>query len=316
MEHQLKEFYAGKKVLVTGGAGFIGSHIVEELVALDAKVTVLDNFTTGSINNLRKVLPFISVQYADITAPYSLRQGVADKEIIFHLAAFVSVASSVKYPSHCALVNEIGTANLLHAAVKSGVKSVVFSSSAAVYGNKTTLCQEDDIPNPQSPYATSKLAGEVLCKEASINHKIATTCLRYFNVYGDRQSPSGEYAAVVAKFTQRLKAHEPVLIFGDGEQTRDFIHVSKVAQANLLAGMQLNNAGEVINVASGVSITLLQLLEQLEAELGIQKTNLLFEPSRDGDIKYSSASNEKLRHLLNASASISYIQGKASEELA
>lgn len=299
MNGQLKEFYAGKKVLVTGGAGFIGSHLVEKLVALEAKVTVLDNFTTGFMNNLRNVLPYISLQYADITSPYSTLQGSVDKEIVFHLAAFISVPNSIKYPDHCKLINEIGLANTLNASIKNGVKRFVFSSSAAVYGNKETTCHEDDTPNPQSPYATSKLNGETLCRETSLQTGMATTALRYFNVYGERQNPNGDYAAVVAKFTDCLKTSTPITIYGDGQQTRDFIPVSKVVDANLMAGTQLHHAGEIINVASGTSITLLDLITQLENELDIKRAALLYRQTRDGDIKNSAASNQKLLQLLS-----------------
>ena len=301
MEHQLKAFYANKKVLVTGGAGFIGSHIVDRLVELNAKVTVLDNFSTGSMNNLRNVLPFINLQYADVTSPYSTMQGTANKDVVFHLAAFISVPDSIRHPAHCQLVNEIGTANTLNACIKNNVKSLVFSSSAAVYGNKSTPCSEDDIPNPQSPYATSKLAGEVLCRNAAAQYGIATTALRYFNVYGERQNPNGNYAAVVAKFTDCLRQRQPITIFGDGSQTRDFIHVSKVATANLVAGMALHHVGEIINVATGSSVNLLELITQLEHELSLTRTEVLFQETRDGDIKHSSAHCSKLINLLTQS---------------
>lgn len=302
MERQLREFYAGKKVLVSGGAGFIGSHLVEALIALDAKVTVLDNFSTGSMSNLRNVLPYINLQYADITSPYSTLQGTRNKDIVFHLAAFISVPNSVKYPAHCQLINEVGTANTLNACIKNGVKSFVLSSSAAVYGNKSGICHEDDTPNPQSPYATSKLVGESLCRDAALQYGISTTSLRYFNVYGERQNPNGDYAAVVAKFTDCLRQHQPITIFGDGQQTRDFIHVSKVVTANLVAGMQLHNAGEVINVATGTSINLLQLITQLEQELDLKNNGIEFKESRSGDIKHSSASNHKFTQLLAGTA--------------
>lgn len=298
MENVLQNFYSNKKILVTGGAGFIGSHLVEELVKLGAKVTILDNFVTGFMSNLRNVLPYINIQYADITSPYSTIQGTAGKDVVFHLAAFISVPNSIKYPDHCSLVNEIGTENTLNASIRNGVKSFVFSSSAAIYGNKDTICQENDFPNPQSPYATSKLIGENLCKAVTQNQSIATTSLRYFNVYGDRQNPSGDYAAVVAKFTQSLKTKSPITIFGTGEQTRDFTPVSLVVHANLVAGMQYHHVGEIINVASGKSINLHQLIAQLEKEYGIPHTEIIYKPTRDGDIHNSIADNSKLLNLL------------------
>lgn len=300
MEQQLRNFYLGKKVLVTGGAGFIGSHLSEALISLGAKVTVLDNLSTGSIENLRTILPFVNLQYADITSPYSTMQAAAQKDIVFHLAAFISVPDSVKNPAHCKLVNEVGTANIINAAVKSGVKNLVFSSSAAIYGNRSDCCNEDDLPNPQSPYAASKLAGEILCREAATKNTIATTCLRYFNVYGERQNPNGAYAAVVAKFTTNLKEGHPITIFGDGLQTRDFIHVSQVVLANLAAAMQRHHKGEIINVATGKSITLQELIGQLEQELKIKHTQIIYEQARAGDIHESSANNRKYATLVES----------------
>ena len=176
MDRILKEFYADKKVLVTGGAGFIGSHLVEKLVNLGAKVTVLDNFSTGFMHNLRSVLPHISLQYADITSAYSAHQATIGREIVFHLAAFISVPNSIKYPKHCALINETGTANLINASIKNKVHHFVFSSSAAVYGNKTTICTEEDTPNPQSPYASSKVRR--CCHRRACAHSVSTNSSR------------------------------------------------------------------------------------------------------------------------------------------
>ena len=169
------------------------------------------------------------------------------------------------------------------------VSTFIFSSSAAVYGNKTSRCNERDIPKPQSPYATSKLEGERLCKEYALAYKMNTASLRYFNVYGNRQNPHGAYAGVVAKFTYNLLHEQPIVIYGDGTQRRDFIHVSEVTNANLLIGTKKALHGEVCNIATGRSITLLELLNQLEEETNKKHVGLQFEPARPGDIVSSSA---------------------------
>jgi len=292
LHESLENFYKGKKVLVTGGAGFIGSHIVEKLVELGAKVTILDNFSTGKINNLYKVIADITVFYSDICASSSTLRATAGQEIVFHLAALASVPQSIQNPKQCHKVNVEGTQNLLDCCHKNNIKTFIFSSSSAVYGNKNGLCQEDSPTAPQSPYAESKLQGENLCKkyaELGMN----TASLRYFNVYGERQNPNGYYAAVVAKFKHNLLNNLPITIFGDGHQTRDFIDVNLVANANLEMGTLTGLKGEAINIASGKSINLLELVIQLENELNVKSTEIKFEPARQGDVMFSQASCEK-----------------------
>ncbi len=293
MEEILQQFYNKKQVLVTGGAGFIGSHLVEKLVALGARVTVLDNFSSGNLTNLKTVVSAINLLYADIRSPYSCLKATTQQDIVFHLAAFISVPESIIYPDGCKLINTQGTYHVLDAAAKNGVKHLVLSSSSAVYGNAGGTCSEDDLPTPLSPYAESKLEAENLCKQFSENTSLATTCLRYFNVYGDRQNPHGSYAAVVAKFTQLLQSGQPITIFGDGEQTRDFIHVSKVVEANLLAGMEQQQGSAVFNIGSGHSISLLTLLAQLENSLSVKNNGISFLPARQGDILHSQAQCQK-----------------------
>lgn len=296
MEH-IKQFYQNKQVLVTGGAGFIGSHLVEKLVAMGARVTVLDNMASGSLTNLKSVIGAITLLYGDVRAPYVCQKAAKNKEFIFHLAAFISVPESVKYHEYCYAVNTQGTYNLLDAAVKNGVKRFIFSSSSAIYGPRQEACSENDIPDPQSPYADSKLQSEKLCLQFAEIFGLNTTILRYFNVYGDRQNPDGQYAAVVAKFTKMLLDGTPLTIFGDGSQTRDFISVDSVIQANLLVASKNDFQGEIFNIGSGTSINMFQLIEQLEKTLKIKRTDVQFFPARVGDLVHSQANCDKFLYL-------------------
>lgn len=289
----LQKFYNNKKVLVTGGAGFIGSHLVEKLVELGARVTVLENPYSCSINNLKSVIHAINILYADVRSDYSCLKATTNQDIVFHIAALVSVAESMKNPDLCYAINTQGTKNILEGCRQNSVGMVVFSSSSAVYGNKTDPCVENDHLNPQSPYAISKMQGEALCKEYSDRYGMNTAILRYFNVYGQRQNPNGPYAAVVARFTQLLKEGMPLPVFGDGLQTRDFIHVSKVVEANLIMGMQTTMKGDIFNIGTGSSITLLELIEQLKKELNINAAEIHYLPAREGDIKHSHANCSK-----------------------
>jgi UDP-glucose 4-epimerase len=295
--NQIRTFYQGKRVLVTGGAGFIGSHLIEKLVEYGAYVTVLDNFSTGKLSNLKKVLSNIIIFYADICAPESVMKATNHHDIIFHQAAFASVPESFNNPSLCYKVNVEGTKMLLEGCIKNNVKTFILASSSAVYGNRNTACKEDDLPNPESPYAQSKRDAELLCQRFAQQHNITTACLRYFNVFGPRQDPNGSYAAVVAKFSHNLQNKEPLTIFGDGKQTRDFISVHDVVQANLAIGMLKHLRGEVFNVGSGKSMNLLELVELLEQQLNTKRAGISFLPARKGDIVHSTAYCEKYEKI-------------------
>lgn len=297
MEAVLQRFYHKKQVLVTGGAGFIGSHLVEKLVSLGARVTVMDNFSSGNLGNLKSVVSAINLLYADVRSPYSCLKATTQQEIVFHLAAFVSVPESIMFPALCKQVNVEGTQHLLNAAAKNGVKTFVLSSSSAVYGNRAGICSEDDTPLPLSPYAASKQAAEEACVKAAQASNLNTASLRYFNVYGPRQNPHGSYAAVVAKFTHLLKVGQPLTVFGDGKQTRDFIPVSKAVEANLLTAMSNNLQGAIFNIGSGTSITLLDLICQLEGELNLKNAGISFLPAREGDVLHSQAACQKFNHF-------------------
>lgn len=295
---QLAEYYRGKEVLVTGGAGFIGSHLVDLLVSNGAVVTVLDNLSSGRLSNLAQVQDHIHFVHGDITDAATCYDVTADKSVIFHLAAFISVPRSVIDPQHCMQVNVEGTHNLLEAAVAHNVSNFVFSSSSSVYGMQAGTCSEKTPLAPQSPYAHSKRDGELLCEQYAQSSGISAACLRYFNVYGNRQNPQGDYAAVVAKFHYNLAHNLPLTVFGDGKQTRDFIHVSQVALANALMGMHRGLTGEPVNVATGKSITLLELIAQLEIETGLMNNGITFAPARAGDIIHSAADCDKLLRLI------------------
>jgi len=296
---QMKAFYKDLPVLVTGGAGFIGSQVTKTLVQLGANVTVMDNLSTGNIKNLDNVISNITFIEKSITNFDACLEATKDKAIIFHLAAFISVPESLKNPALCHKTNIDGTFNLLEASRINNVKKFIFSSSAAVYGPATAICKEDMPCNPQSPYGTSKLVGELFCKQYADNFALGTIVLRYFNVFGDRQNPNGAYAAVVAKFMYQMKHNLPITIFGDGLQTRDFIPVEKVAEANLTVAMldQLLMNGQIFNIATGKSINLFELIDTLKAKFPDYTGKILFGPSRPGDIKNSSADCEKYNSL-------------------
>jgi len=297
---ELHHFYKGKRVLVTGGCGFIGSHIAEKLVSLDAQVIILDNLASGyetNIEHIKEHVTFLQGTVADIQTCLNATKGV---DAIFHLAAFVSVPKSTEDPFTCNQSNVIGTFNILEAARINGVTRLVFSSSSAVYGPIDHTCSEDDPCNPISPYGTSKLIGEFYCKQYTDCFGINTVCLRYFNVYGPRQDPNAAYAAVVAKFTNQMKDNKPITIFGDGLQTRDFVHVTQVAEANLFAAMNAPHiAGQVFNIATGTSINLLQLIQVLKKDFPTYSAETIIAPARAGDVKHTSADCSKYQQLVS-----------------
>jgi len=288
--------YSLSRVLVTGGAGFIGSHLVEKLIELGAYVTVLDNLSTGRLQNLEKVLNRINFIEGDIQDLATCMQATKDIDFIFHLAAFVSVPDSVNNPEACYQDNIVGTLNILQSAQSHGVKRIVFSSSSAVYGTFEGKCSENTPCNPTSPYGHSKFIGELLCKRFTQTSNLSTVILRYFNVFGERQNPNGPYAAVVAQFKECMKNNQPIPIFGDGLQTRDFVSVWSVVNANVATGsLPIGNSSfEIFNVGSGKSITLLELVEQLKKEFPSFNAGITFLPGRKGDIKTSYADCSKL----------------------
>ncbi len=258
-------FYKDKKVLVTGGAGFIGSHLCDALVALGATVRILDNLSTGNLDNIQHIKHDIEFIQGSICNMHDCLKATQDIDIVFHLAAEISVAGSHNEPYPALNTNIHGTYALLEACRSQGVKMVVFASSAAVYGNHEGVCSESLVPAPVSTYGYAKLIGEQLCQLYSKNYNLKTVSLRFFNVYGTRQNPKGGDGGVLAVFNEKLKDNKPITIFGDGHQTRDFVPVQKVVQAVLAAGMfnaVLAN-GQPFNVGTGTSVTLLSKLDEL-----------------------------------------------------
>lgn len=282
--------------LVTGGAGFIGSHIAKELVRQGQQVTVLDNLSGGKLENLELVKDRITFIEGDICDFSALLKACIGVDYVLHLAALISVAESMAKPQETAKVNVQGTVNVLEAAKQCGVKRVVFSSSAAVYGTRPELPYKEDTPiDCQSPYAWSKQVGAELCQLYTKAYGLEAIALRYFNVFGTGQNPNSAYAAVIAKFMQLAAENKPLGIDWDGLQSRDFVSVKDVVQANLLAATK-GVPGEIYNVASGRTYTLLELADIIEKVSG-RKLERVSRPKRPGDVHESSADISKIEAL-------------------
>lgn len=282
--------------LVTGGAGFIGSHIVKELVRRGQQVTVLDNLSGGKLENLKDVHQKINFVKGDICNFNDVKKACNGVDYVLHLAALISVAESMAKPQQTAEINVQGTVNVLEAARQFQVKRVVFSSSAAVYGTRPELPYKEDTPiDCQSPYAWSKQAGAELCQLYTKAYGLQAVALRYFNVFGTGQNPNSAYAAVIAKFMQLAAENKPLGIDWDGLQSRDFVSVKDVVQANLLAAIK-GVPGEIYNVASGRTYTLLELADTIEKVSG-RKLARVSRPKRPGDVHESSADISKITAL-------------------
>jgi len=295
----MNNFYKNLNILVTGGCGFIGSHLATRLVELGAHVTIIDDLSNGFIANIEPIYDKVTFINKSITDKQACLQATKGVDIIFHLAAFIYVPQSVEQPDTCHSINVDGLVHILEAARINGVKRLVFSSSAAVYGNYEGTCTENTPTNPESPYAYSKLIGELYCQQYAKSFGINTVIARYFNIYGERQSPNGAYAAVVAKFKHQMKHNLPITIFGDGLQTRDFVPVSQVVHANLTLGMLAHElAGQVFNIGTGKSITLLELIGELKKDFPTYKDTINFMPARPGDLKYSVADCTKFHSTI------------------
>lgn len=299
----LFDLYKNIPVLVIGGCGFIGSHLVEFLVSLGAQVTVIDNLSTGKRENLNAVYEAISFVEGDITNLDTCIEHSKNKKIVFHLAAYTSVAGSMAEPHTCHRINTLGTLNVLEGARQAGtVDRLVFSSSAAVYGTTQELCNEESATNPMSSYGSSKLLGELLCQEYSSLHHLSTVALRYFNVYGQRQRADTPYAAAMAQFLQKMQENKPITIFGNGKQTRDFVSVDQVVYANLVVGIlpaQELPSFQVFNIASGIPLTILELIDRLKVRYPNFNQPISFAPARPGDALRSEANCNKFRYLLD-----------------
>jgi nucleoside-diphosphate-sugar epimerase len=273
--------------LVTGGAGFIGSHIVEALIEDGKRVRVLDNLSTGRRENIAPVLDHVEFIEGDLRNVETARRAVEGIDYVLHQAAIASVICSVRDPISTETANVVGTLNLLLAARDAGVRRVVYASSASIYGDSPTLPKSETmLPHPQSPYAVSKMAVEHHCRVFTDLFGLETVGLRYFNVFGPRQDPTSEYAAVIPKFITAMLRGESPTIYGDGTQSRDFTYVSNVVAANLLATTAPDMMGCVFNAAAGIRYTLLDLVAVLN-EILDTRIEPLFGPPQPGDVKHS-----------------------------
>jgi UDP-glucose 4-epimerase len=297
---------------VTGGAGFIGSHLSEALVALGAEVSVIDDLSTGNEENLDGIRQQIRFVHGSILDPAALFQATSGVRLIFHEAAATSVPASVEQPQRYHEVNATGTLRVLEAArVGSSAETrVISASSSSVYGDREeSPLQETMTPRPLSPYAASKCAGELLLRTYAVCYGLSGVSLRYFNVFGARQRPDSPYAAVIPKFAQALIRKDRPVIYGDGLQTRDFTHVSNVVRANLLAGAcAAELTGQVINVACGSSTNLLELLGMMAEILGVEAEPEHAEP-RIGDVLHSRADISRARELVGYEPAMSLPDG-------
>jgi UDP-glucose 4-epimerase len=279
------------RVLITGGAGFIGRHISEHFQHR-ADVRVVDNLRSGFKSNLSGLKCQLIV--GSILDRDLVREAMKDVDFVFHLAALVSVLESVEKPKECAEINAGGTAIVLEEAARARVKKVIFSSSAAIYGDNPALPQIESMPaEPQSPYATSKYEGEHYCRSLTDEGRLATVCLRYFNVFGPYQNPTSEYAAVVPAFIEKATRNEPITIFGDGRQTRDFIYVKDVVAANTFFALQSVATG-IFNVGCGKQISIADLALTIR-KLTQSNSMIKYGEGRPGDVKHSVAGVDKVQ---------------------
>lgn len=297
------------RFMVTGGAGFIGGHITELLVGEGHDVVVYDNFSTGRLDNLEAVADRIEIIRGDIRDIEALSDAMRGVEFVIHQAAEISNQKSVEDPAYVNEVNVTGTLNVLIAARDAGARRFVMASSCAVYGDTGSQPQREDfLPHPLSPYGASKLCGE---HYASVFHQIyglETVLLRYFNVYGPRQNPHSQYAAVIPIFIDRILQAKELHIYGDGRQTRDFAYVGDVARANYLACTRDGVAGGVFNVSGERSVDLNELVRLLKDTAG-RNVEVVYDPPKVGDIKYSSSDPSRSREVLGYKPSVTFEEG-------
>ena len=297
------------KALVTGGGGFIGSNVVRALLARGDDVRVLDNFSTGSRANLAGLESDVQLVEGDLRSYERVHAAVRGAEVVFHEGALPSVPRSVQDPLTTTAVNVEGTLNVLLAARDEGVRRIVNASSSSVYGNTGTLPRvETQAPDPISPYAVAKLAAERFCTSFTRVYGMEIVSLRYFNVFGPRQDPTSQYAAVVPRFIRAIADDEPVTIYGDGDQSRDFTFVDNVVGANLLAADAPDIGGEILNVATGDSVTVNALADAIGAMLG-KPVEKAYEPAREADVRASWADVGEAKRLLGYEMRVDFAEG-------
>lgn len=298
-----------KKALVTGGAGFIGSHLVDALLSNGCQVVVLDNLATGELSNLKHIRDKISFYKGDICDMEALDTAVKDCEVIFHQAAMVSVPQTVEDPVGSAMVNEIGTLSVLESARKHNVKRVVLASSSAVYGDDPQLPKRETmVSKPLSPYAVQKLTGEHYASLYNDLYGLETVCLRYFNVYGPRQDPTSPYSGVISIFMSKAVSKEAPVIYGSGNQYRDFVFVDDVVKANLFAAIAEGASGKVFNIGTGKYVTIKKLWK-MTCDLCSLNIKPEYKPPRDGDITESVANINQAKTVLGFNPEYSFEKG-------
>ena len=301
-----------KNVLVTGGAGFIGSHLVDSLVSAGCKVAVLDNLSSGNYANLKHLEGKFAFYRDDIRNQQAINAAAEGCEVIFHLAAIVSVPQTIEDPVESDAVNDTGTLLVLDTARRKKARRVIFSGSCAVYGDDRRLPKQEDMnPKPQSPYAVQKLAGEYYARVYYELYGLEAVALRYFNVYGPRQDPLSPYSGVISIFMAKALHNEPAVIYGDGNQSRDFIYVQDVVRANLLAAAAKGVGGQVMNIGTGRSVVIKQLWKSICALSG-QNLEPEYAPKRPGDIVKSVAGIGSAKALLGFEPEISFEKGLES----
>ncbi len=297
------------KYLVTGGAGFIGSHIATALVERGDEVRVFDNLSSGSRMNLAHLGPKVELVEGDLLDETAVARAVEGVGVIFHEAALASVPRSVERPLDTHAVCVTGTLHLLEAARKAGVRRLVFAGSSSVYGNQPAMSKrETDVLSPLSPYAAAKMAGEAYCHSFTAVYGLETVVLRYFNVFGPRQDPNSEYSAVIPKFVALMLRGKRPMVFGDGQQSRDFTYVEDVVRGNLLAAESKNAVGRVFNIACGRQQSLLQLIDSINAALGTS-IEPEFAPPRAGDVRESLADISAAREALAYEPQVDFDEG-------
>jgi len=296
--------------LVTGGAGFIGSHIAARLAANGARVRVIDDLSTGHRENLDEIDGDLDFIHASLSNEVALARSLEDVELVFHEAAIPSVPRSVENPrdTHEACLD--ATFSLLLAARDNHVRRVVYAASSSAYGDQPTLPKKEEMaPDPLSPYAVAKLVGEYYCQVFTRVYGLETVSLRYFNVFGPRQDPSSQYSGVISRFIDSLIRGEQPVIFGDGEQSRDFTYIENVVQANLLAAETQKGIGQVINIGNGERTTLNELLGELKSLTGKTDVEASYQPARSGDVRHSLADTERARQLLGFEPAVGLREG-------
>ncbi|MEE9152325.1 MAG: SDR family oxidoreductase [Thermoplasmata archaeon] len=299
-----------KKIVITGGAGFIGSNMANALCD-DNEVVILDDFLTGKMENIETLIKneLVTLVKGSVTEPEQLKRTFEGAEYVFHLAAIPSVAKSINDPALTTEVNLTGTMNVLIASLETEVKKVVIASSASVYGNISTLPLTEDMRTyPESPYGAQKLGGEHYCRVFNEIFGIATTSLRYFNVYGPNQDPGSEYSPVIPKFISNIAKNTPPTIFGHGDQTRDFIFVEDVVHANILAAKNTTSDGKVMNIACGQETSINHLASKIVELMG-KEIEPVHAEARDGEILRSLADISKAKHLLKFEPGFSLEEG-------